>query len=103
LNPPLGLGTAPEGAWVRIRRSDRLLFYTDALAEARHWSTREFFPLVPAVQAAFSTQAIASRVARDPAGEKLADAMARLIDGLLDWTGGLLGDDVALVAVERLR
>jgi serine phosphatase RsbU (regulator of sigma subunit) len=87
--PPLGLGAAPKATLVLISPSDRLLFYTDGLAEARSRRTREFFPLVPAVQAAF-------------ADGELPDAMAHLVDGLADWTGGSLGDDVALVAVERL-
>jgi hypothetical protein len=65
-----------------------LLFYTDGLTEARHWRTREFFPLAQATQAAL-------------AGGELPDAVARLVGELTGWTGGSLGDDVALVAVER--
>jgi hypothetical protein len=86
--PPLGLGATPGADCVLLSRRDRLLFYTDGLTEARNRRTREFFPLVPAVQAAF-------------ADGELSAAVAELVGGLTDWTGGLLGDDVALVAVER--
>jgi serine phosphatase RsbU (regulator of sigma subunit) len=87
--PPLGLGAAPDAIRVHVSGSDRLLFYTDGLVEARHPATREFFPLVPAVRAAFG-------------GGELPDALARLVAGLVDWAGGSLGDDVAIVAAERL-
>jgi serine phosphatase RsbU (regulator of sigma subunit) len=87
--PPLGLGAAPDATSIPILRSDRLLFYTDGIAEARNLGTREFFPLIPAVQVAF-------------ADGELPDSMAQLVDGLKDWVGGSLSDDVALVAVERL-
>jgi serine phosphatase RsbU (regulator of sigma subunit) len=87
--PPLGLGAAPRAAQVFVLRTDRLLFYTDGLTEARNPLTREFFPLGPAVRATFD------------AGE-LPDALARLVGELVEWAGGSLGDDVAIVAVERI-
>ncbi|SQE00243.1 Protein serine/threonine phosphatase (fragment) [Parafrankia sp. Ea1.12] len=86
--PPLGLGAAPDPVHVLFARSDRLLFYTDGLVEARNCGTREFFPLLPAVQDAF-------------AGAELPEATARLVCALIDWSGGSLGDDIALVAVEQ--
>ncbi len=86
--PPLGLGAAPHAICVLLDRSDRLLFYTDGLTEARNRRTQEFFPLVPAVRAAF-------------ADGELPEAVAHLAGALVEWTGGSLGDDVALVAVER--
>ncbi|WP_268904192.1 SpoIIE family protein phosphatase [Candidatus Frankia alpina] len=81
---PLGLGAA--GATVvrtHLVAGDRILFYTDGMAEARHPRTREFFPVLPAVQAAFG-----------PA--RLAD----LVAALRRWTEATLGDDVALLAAE---
>jgi serine phosphatase RsbU (regulator of sigma subunit) len=87
--PPLGLGAAPAATCVRLAESDRVLFYTDGLTEARNCGTREFFPLVPAVQTAF-------------AGRELSDVVAHLVGALVGWTGGSLGDDVALVVMERL-
>ncbi|MEX5708158.1 PP2C family protein-serine/threonine phosphatase [Parafrankia sp. FMc6] len=86
--PPLGLGAAPAVAHYLFARSDRVLFYTDGLAEARNRGTREFFPLLPAVSDAF-------------AAAELPEANAHLVSALVCWTGGSLGDDVALVAVER--
>lgn len=86
---PLGLGAAPGATRVWLARSDRVLFYTDGLTEARHPVTREFFPLHAAVQAAF-------------AGRELPDALAALVEALADWTEGSLDDDVALVTMERV-
>lgn len=87
---PLGLGCCPDPARVQLDQSDRVLFYTDGLAEARHPATRQFFPLRPAVQAAFA------------AGRELPESLAVLVDALADWTEGPLDDDVAMVAVERV-
>ncbi|ABW11311.1 protein serine/threonine phosphatase [Parafrankia sp. EAN1pec] len=86
--PPLGLGAAPAAAHYLVAQSDRMLFYTDGLAEARNRGTREFFPLLPAVSDAF-------------AAAELPEANTHLVSALVCWTGGSLGDDVALVAVER--
>ncbi|MCK9900510.1 serine/threonine-protein phosphatase [Frankia sp. Cpl3] len=87
---PLGLGCCPDPTRVQLGQSDRVLFYTDGLAEARHPATRQFFPLRPAVQAAFA------------AGRELPESLAVLVDALADWTEGSLDDDVAMVAVERV-
>ena len=86
--PPLGLGAAPAAARLVVSRSDRLLFYTDGLAEARNRRTREFFPLLSVVGEALD-------------GGELPDALEKLVGVLVDWAGGSLGDDVAIVAVER--
>ncbi|THJ69093.1 PP2C family protein-serine/threonine phosphatase [Candidatus Frankia alpina] len=86
---PLGLGAA--GATVvrtHLVAGDRILFYTDGMAEARHPRTREFFPVLPAVQAAF-------RPAR-----RLDACLADLVAALRRWTEATLGDDVALLAAE---
>ncbi|KQC40026.1 phosphatase [Frankia sp. ACN1ag] len=86
---PLGLGAA--GTTVvrsRLVAGDRLLFYTDGLAEARHPRTREFFPMLPAAQAAFA-----------PA-RRLDAGLADLVAALRRWTEATLGDDVALLAAE---
>ncbi|EFC86735.1 PP2C family protein-serine/threonine phosphatase [Parafrankia sp. EUN1f] len=87
--PPLGLGSVPEAVHVLLARSDQVLFYTDGLVEARNHRTREFFPVISAVQDAFTDA-------------QLPDGTARLVNALIEWTGGSLGDDIALVAMERL-
>ncbi|CUU56247.1 Serine phosphatase RsbU, regulator of sigma subunit [Parafrankia irregularis] len=87
--PPLGLGVAPRAAPFLLFQSDQVLFYTDGLVEARNPRTREFFPVIPAVQNAFTDA-------------RLPEGTARLVDALIEWTDGSLSDDIALVAMERL-
>ncbi|WP_007517303.1 PP2C family protein-serine/threonine phosphatase [Pseudofrankia saprophytica] len=91
--PPLGLGAGAAGAdagvvTVRLEPGDRLLFYTDGIAEARERRTRAFFPLLPATERAFGR-----------AGT-LEEALSDLAAAVRAWTGSALSDDVALLAVE---
>ncbi|MFE2910294.1 PP2C family protein-serine/threonine phosphatase [Kitasatospora indigofera] len=89
--PPLGLGDlTPDGYRVEVfpfRPGDRLLMYTDGVIEARD-SGRSFYPLD-------------RRIGRW-AQEHPAALLAQLRRDLLAHAGGHLGDDAALVAVERL-
>src|SRR5262249_45773672 len=89
--PPLGLGAGagqPGLLTVPLEPGDRLLFYTDGIAEARERRTGDFFPLLPATERALD--------ARHPLDEGLA-SLAREVRA---WTGSALGDDVALLAAE---
>lgn len=89
-SPPLGL-TAVLSADVVVesfpfRVGDVLLLYTDGVIEARDRS-RAFYPL---------TERVAAWAGVSPA------ALLRLLsDDLRGYVGGRLGDDAALVAVER--
>jgi serine phosphatase RsbU (regulator of sigma subunit) len=86
--PPLGLGADGLNVTrVVLRAGDRLLFYTDGLAEARNPLTGEMLALVPAVRAAFTDA-------------PLDDCLAALVRGVRRWTRSSLTDDVALLAVE---
>lgn len=92
--PPLGLVPHSSAAVhapvsltsVRLLPGDRLLLYTDGLTEARRPGTRDF--LSPA------------QAARALEGPTVAEALARLHRHLLDWSGGVLNDDAALLLLE---
>lgn len=82
---PLGMGSAPsmtEHAWPA---GARMLFYTDGLVEARDKSG-EFFPL--------------DDFAADLGEGSLEDALDHLVDHLLEYAGGRMNDDLALVLAE---
>lgn len=90
-SPPLGLADvlSPD---VTVETfpfdvGDVLLLYTDGVIEARDHS-RAFYPL---------TERLAAWVGDDP-----PTLLGRLRDDLRAYAGGHLGDDAALVAVERL-
>ncbi|MFF9912485.1 PP2C family protein-serine/threonine phosphatase [Streptomyces sp. NPDC013457] len=90
-SPPLGLADvlSPD---VTVETfpfdvGDVLLLYTDGVIEARD-RTRAFYPL---------TERLAAWVGDDP-----PTLLGRLRDDLRAYAGGHLGDDAALVAVERL-
>jgi sigma-B regulation protein RsbU (phosphoserine phosphatase) len=87
--PPLGLGTFPRPHRLQLAPADRLLLYTDGLAEARRKVTRDFFPVAAAVRETMANHALTA-------------GLAELVLRLRHWTNGGLADDVALLAVERL-
>ena len=85
--PPLGLGGAGNSLSLTLAASDRLLLYTDGLTEARDPVTRTFY----------STEQIIETV---EAAEPVAKTLSRLQQGVVQWSGGLLHDDIALVLLE---
>ena len=85
--PPLGLGGRAELTSLQLDPGDRLLLYTDGLTEARDPRTRAFLP---------DSTILGALVAdREP-----ADAVAALQHDVLQWSGGVLHDDIALVLIE---
>lgn len=85
--PPLGLGGVGRALSVSMAPADRLLLYTDGLTEARDPRTRRFY----------SPQQIIQTIS---AVTTVADALAGVRDAVLDWSGGVLHDDIALVLIE---
>ncbi|MEU9705270.1 PP2C family protein-serine/threonine phosphatase [Streptomyces sp. NPDC047981] len=90
-SPPLGLADVLSPA-VTVETfpfavGDVLLLYTDGVVEARDHA-RAFYPL---------TERLAAWVGEDP-----PTLLGHLRDDLRAYAGGHLGDDAALVAVERL-
>jgi serine phosphatase RsbU (regulator of sigma subunit) len=89
---PLGLGALAEMAdhveTFPFGAGDLLLLYTDGVIEARDADGR-FYPLAERV----------TRWTRDDP----AVLIARLRDDLLTYVGGRLGDDAAVIAIERAR
>ncbi|WP_242424724.1 PP2C family protein-serine/threonine phosphatase, partial [Frankia sp. EI5c] len=86
---PLGLlaGDIPVTSF-DLEAGDRMLLYTDGIAEARNAATREFFPL-PAVVGEVLSQR-----------RSLDACLDDLVRRVRTWTGSGLTDDVALLAVE---
>jgi phosphoserine phosphatase RsbU/P len=85
--PPLGLGGHATTTVLTLRPGDRVLLYTDGLTEARAPVTRRFL----------SPQVIAGALS---AGESPADVVEALRAEAVQWSGGELGDDLALVVLE---
>jgi sigma-B regulation protein RsbU (phosphoserine phosphatase) len=85
--PPLGLGGRAEPQSLQLQAGDRLLLYTDGLTEARDPRTRSFLP----------TRTILGALVAD---REPAEAVAALRQDVLQWSGGVLHDDIALVLLE---
>jgi hypothetical protein len=83
--PPLGFMPVVRPRVERLEPGDRLLFFTDGLAEARR--DGQFFPT-------------AERANRLLGHGTVADGLASLESALVDWVRGQLDDDIALVLVE---
>ena len=83
--PPLGFMPVVRPRVERLEPGDRLLFYTDGLAEARR--DGEFFPT-------------AERARRLLGHGTVADGLASLESALVEWVRGRLDDDIALVLME---
>jgi hypothetical protein len=83
--PPLGFMPAAIPRVERLEPGDRLLLYTDGLAEARR--DGEFFPT-------------ASRAWRLLGHGTVGDGLASLESALSEWVQGELDDDIALVLME---
>ena len=90
-HPPLGMCTLPRGRWTTdvfaFEDDDTLLLHTDGVVEARA-PDGSFYPL-------------AERVARwtDLGPEAM---LHHIRDDVLRHTGGRLGDDAAMVVIQRL-
>lgn len=83
--PPLGFRPVVLPRVERLEPGDRLLFYTDGLAEARR--DGQFFPT-------------AERAWRLLGHGTVADGLASLESALVEWVFGQLDDDIALVLME---
>ncbi|WP_158221226.1 PP2C family protein-serine/threonine phosphatase [Kineosporia sp. R_H_3] len=86
-HPPLGLGGATTTVEITMAPSDRLLLYTDGLTEARDPRSRAFF----------SARTIAGTLTT---GGTATEVLDLLRDEVVDWSGGSLSDDIALVLIE---
>ncbi|EST39740.1 hypothetical protein N566_00380 [Streptomycetaceae bacterium MP113-05] len=86
--PPLGMGSTPRVRTVRLQPGQRVLLYTDGLAEARN-ADGEMFDVLSG----------AHRIGGLMDPEEALDAMLELMDA---HTGGSRDDDVALVLCRPL-
>lgn len=83
--PPLGFLPVARARVERLEPGDRLLLFTDGLAEARREG--EFFP-------------IRERAWRILGHGTVEDGLTSLESALTDWVRGILDDDIALVLLE---
>jgi hypothetical protein len=83
--PPLGFMPVVRPRAERLEPGDRLLLFTDGLAEARREG--EFFPTT-------------ERAWRLLGHGTVGDGLASLESALLEWVHGRLDDDIALVLME---
>ena len=83
--PPLGFMPVVRPRVERLEPGDRLLLFTDGLAEARR--DGEFFPT-------------AERAWRLLGHGTVGDGLASLESALVEWVRGRLDDDIALVLME---
>jgi serine phosphatase RsbU (regulator of sigma subunit) len=83
--PPLGFVPSVRPRVERLEPGDRLLLFTDGLAEARRDGA--FFP-------------IADRAWRLLGHGSVADGLASVETALVQWVHGRLDDDIALVLLE---
>jgi sigma-B regulation protein RsbU (phosphoserine phosphatase) len=84
-SPPLGFKPVVCTRVERLEPGDRLLFYTDGLAEARR--DKQFFPTAERAWGLLGHGTV-------------ADGLASLEAALVDWVNGTLDDDIALVLME---
>lgn len=85
--PPLGFMPVVKPLTMRLEPGDRLLLYTDGLAEARRDGV--FFP-------------VAERAWGLLGHGSIVDGLASLESALRSWVGGPLGDDIALMLMEYI-
>ncbi|HEY6796145.1 MAG TPA: PP2C family protein-serine/threonine phosphatase [Kineosporiaceae bacterium] len=85
--PPLGFGGRCATSVLQLVPGDRLLLYTDGLTEARNPASQTFFP---------ENSIIGAMV-----GEWDVDsAVATVSEQVVQWSGGALNDDIAMVLIE---
>src|SRR6185503_15589732 len=83
--PPLGLSPAVQTRVEHLEPGDRLLLYTDGLAEARR--SGEFFPTAERAWALLGHGTV-------------QHGLASLESALVEWVRGHLDDDIALLLLE---
>jgi sigma-B regulation protein RsbU (phosphoserine phosphatase) len=83
--PPLGFLPVARPRVERLEPGDRLLLFTDGLAEARR--DGEFFP-------------IRERAWRIAGHGTVEDGLTSLVNALRGWVRGVLDDDIALILLE---
>ncbi|MGA8114685.1 MAG: PP2C family protein-serine/threonine phosphatase [Actinocatenispora sp.] len=83
--PPLGFMPLARPKVQRLEPGDRILLYTDGLAEARR--NGEFFPIEERAWGLLGHGTV-------------QDGLASLEAALLEWVNGMLDDDIALVLLE---
>jgi sigma-B regulation protein RsbU (phosphoserine phosphatase) len=83
--PPLGFMPVARPRVERLEQGDRILLYTDGLAEARR--SGEFFPIEERAWGLLGHGTV-------------EDGLASLEAALVDWVSGMLDDDIALVLLE---